>query len=219
MDRSDLELLSQIEAHVRSTCAGHDPAHDVAHVRRVIANASAILQAEDPSGTSCDAFAVMAACWLHDIVQLPKGSAPPGESARRSAREARRLLERIGVHDDRVELIRAAIRTHSFSGGERPESIEARIVQDADRLDALGAIGLARLFVVAGQLGSLIYDSDDPPAAARALDDKRFALDHIAAKLLKLPHLMHTSTARRLAHDRAAFVEEYRERLLGEVGE
>jgi uncharacterized protein len=217
MDRSDRERLTTIAARVSSICGGHDPAHDFAHVRRVIANAETILQAEDPHGETCDIFAVLAACWLHDLVQLPKGSGPPGESARRSADESRRLLAELGIAVDRIELVCAAIRTHSYSGGEQPTSLEGKIVQDADRLDALGAIGLARLFAVAATLGSQLYDPDDPLAAKRPLDDKRFALDHIAAKLLKLPQLMHTQTARRLAESRIAFVEAFREQMVGEV--
>ncbi len=177
-----------------------------------------ILAREPVTEGSIDQFVVECACWLHDIVQLPKGSGPPGESARLSAARARTLLETLNIAPQRADHVANAVRTHSYSGGEPPASIEAAIVQDADRLDALGAIGLARLFVVAGNLRSQLYHSDDPLAEHRPLDDKRYALDHIATKLLKLPELMHTNAARQLAIDRVAYLLDFRDQLLSEIG-
>lgn len=163
-------------------------------------------------------FIVEAAAWLHDIVQLPKGSGPAGESARRSAGEARTFLVEIGVPAGHVAAITHAIEAHSFSGGLKPESVEAAILQDADRLDALGAIGLARLWVVAGTLGSDLYHGSDPSGTTRQLDDRAFGLDHIPAKLLKLPDLMNTATGREIALQRAAFVRDFQETFLREIG-
>lgn len=215
MEPVERELLASIAERASELCAGHDPAHDIAHVRRVVTNAQTILKHEDAARV--DEFVTLAACWLHDIVQRPKGTGAPGEAARRSADRALEILDELGVDPDRARHIADAVRTHSYSGGEQPATLEAAIVQDADRLDALGAIGLARLFAVAGELRSSLYHPDDPLARTRPLDDRRYALDHIDAKLLKLPALMTTPTARRLAAERAAFLLEFRERLLGEV--
>ena len=206
------DTLNAIQTFARDRCAGHDPAHDAPHVSRVVANARTIASQEP-----ANSFIVDAAAWLHDIVQLPKGSGPPGESARRSASEARTFLSELGVPVDDVAAIAHAIEAHSFSGGLKPESIEAAILQDADRLDALGAIGLARLWVVAGTLGSELYHESDPSGADRELDDRAYGLDHIAAKLLKLPDLMNTSAGRKLALQRAAFVREFQETFLREL--
>ncbi len=218
MEQAELQLLQAIEGHARDLCSAHDPAHDIAHVQRVVNNARTILAEERAAGASLDEFVVLAGGWLHDIVQLPKDSGLPGESARRSAEQALVYLDALGVGAGRARHIATAVRTHSFSGGERPQTIEAAIVQDADRLDALGAVGLARLFAVANEMRSQLYDPADPLAENRPLDDKRYALDHIATKLLKLPELMTTPTARQLARSRATYLIDYRDQFLREIG-
>ena len=205
--------LSQIEAYARERTSGHDPAHDDAHVARVVHTARAIAAGEP----AADAFIVEAAAWLHDIVQLPKGSGPPGEAARRSADEAATFLSTLSIEPHVIAAICSAIRTHSFSGGLQPESIEAAIVQDADRIDALGAIGLARLWVTAAVLDSDLYAVEDPAAESRPLNDRAYGLDHIEAKLLKLPDTMNTATGREIARRRAEFVRAYRTQFLAEL--
>lgn len=206
------ESLTRIARFARERCAHHDPAHDILHVGRVVVNARRIMRDE-----AADPFITEAACWLHDIVQLPKGSGAPGESARRSARESVEFLIGVGIDPARVDAVSHAIEAHSFSGGIAPATIEAAIVQDADRLDALGAIGLARLWVTAGVLGSGLYAEPDPAGEHRALDDRAFGLDHITAKLLRLPDMMNTRAGREMARDRAAYVDEYRAMFLAEL--
>jgi len=217
MGRSDRQLLAAVAARARELCRRHDAAHDVAHLQRVVTNATLILDSV-PSSAEPDEFVVHAACWLHDVVQLPKGSGAPGESARRSADFAACLLAELGLAPERAAHVAAAVRTHSYSGGERPETLEAGIVQDADRLDALGAVGIARLFVIAGKLDSALHHPDDPRATERPLEDARYALDHIAAKLVKLPELMNTDAAREIADERLAYVLAFRDQFLGEIG-
>lgn len=209
------ELLRAIERLARERCAGLDPAHDALHVARVVRAARLIARSEPEA----DPFITEAASWLHDIVQLPKGSGVPGESARRSAHDARAFLLDLGVDTGTVDAIADAITTHSFSGGKKPASLEAAILQDADRLDALGAIGIARLWVTAGVLNSDLYHDDDPSARHRELDDRSFGLDHIAAKLLLLPDMMNTAAGRELARSRADFVQHYRDTFLSELSE
>lgn len=182
-------------------------------MRRVVANTLNILNGEP----GADRFITLAAAWLHDIVQLPKGSGEPGESARRSAGEATVFLASLGIDEATVDKIAGAIASHSFSGGLRPDSIEAAIVQDADRLDAIGAIGIARLWATAAVLGSQLHHPDDPAALSRDLADREYGLDHIPAKLLKLPDLMNTETGKRIAIDRATYVAEFRDRFLAEL--
>lgn len=218
MDQTDRETLSVVEAHARSLHAGHDPAHDVAHVMRVVGNARRIVEEEHAGGSELDEFVIYAACWLHDAVQLPKNSGQPGESARRSADLAARYLLQLGIDEQRSAHVAAAVQTHSYSGGERPATPEAGIVQDADRLDALGAVGLARMFAVAGTLESALYHPDDPLGESRQLEDARYALDHIPAKLVKLPELMNTAAGRRIAQDRVAYLLSFRDQFIQEIG-
>jgi uncharacterized protein len=211
------QQLHQIETAARERCTGHDPAHDGLHLARVVENARWLVAEEAARGRSANPFVVEAACWLHDLVQLPKGSGQPGESARLSSAEAALILTSLGVSVAEVEEIQHAIASHSFSGGLVPRTTEAAIVQDADRLDALGAVGLARLWATAATLGSLLYDPDDPAAQTRPLNDRHYALDHIPAKLVKLPALMNTESGRAAAEERLATVLLFRDRFMAEI--
>lgn len=94
---------------------------------------------------------------------------------------------------------------------------KAKIVQDADRLEALGAIGLARVFAVSGALGVALFDADDPFADRRPLNDKQFALDHFQTKLLKLPLTMQTERGKYLAQRNADFLVSYMAKLSAEL--
>ncbi|MDQ3547782.1 MAG: HD domain-containing protein [Chloroflexota bacterium] len=212
-----MALLDEIEVFARERCAGQDTAHDALHLARVLANARSLMNTERANGAVVDAFVVEAACWLHDLVQLPKGSGPVGESARQSATFAREFLTGRGVGPEQVAAVVHAVETHSFSGGLRPKTIEAAIVQDADRLDALGAVGIARLWVTGVSLGGTLYHAGDPGGSLRELDDRAYGLDHIDRKLLRLPGTMNTASGRAEAHRRAEFVRQYRDEFLREL--
>jgi uncharacterized protein len=208
-------LLDAIRGFAVARCDPSDPAHDELHLQRVVANAR-LLAAEEAADV--DMFVVEAAGWLHDCVQLPKGQGEPGEAAKRSAQRAAAHLLECGVEPPIVEGICAAIRTHSFSGGLRPESLEAAILQDADRLDALGAVGIARFWATMVRMGGLMYHPTDPSALTRELDDRAWALDHLQRKLFKLVDLMNTQAGRAEAERRTAFLHAYRAEFLREVG-
>jgi uncharacterized protein len=178
--------------------AGMDGAHDTNHLERVWRTAQELLA----SHPEADALVVMAACYLHDLVNLPKNDPERDQASRRSAKLARHQLAWMGFPAERLDAVAHAIEMHSFSAGLTPETIEAKIVQDADRLDGLGAVGLARMFYTAGRMGCALAHGDDPLAEGRALDDKAFSLDHIPAKLAKLPAMMQTDAGRRLGERR-----------------
>jgi uncharacterized protein len=211
-------LLDEIEAFARERCAGLDSAHDALHVSRVLANARLLVHAEQAAGAEVDAFVVEAACWLHDVVQLPKGSGPSGESARQSAAVARAFLTERGVDHAAIDGITHAVEAHSYSGGMKPATIEAAILQDADRLDALGAVGIARLWVTGVGLGGTLHHDSDPAGVGRELDDRAYGLDHIERKLLRLPATMNTASGRSEAERRAEYVRQYRSEFLRELG-
>lgn len=213
-----VSVLDEIEAFARFQTANHDTAHDSLHLSRVVANARGLMATECVQHPDIDAFVVEAASWLHDLVQLPKGTGPAGESARQSAEMARGFLSGKDITAHRIDRIAHAIEAHSFSGGLRPETIEAAIVQDADRLDALGAVGIARLWVTGVSLGGTLYDAGDPAGRERELDDRAFGLDHIERKLLRLPETMNTAAGRDEAMRRAEFVRQYRAEFLRELG-
>lgn len=194
--------------------AGDDGAHDASHLERVWRNAESLL-AHHPQA---DTLVVLAACYLHDLVNLPKNDPARHLASTRSAELARRELERLGFPRARLDAVAHAIAAHSFSAGIVPATLEAQIVQDADRLDGLGAVGLARMFYTAGRMGSALAHGADPLALARPLDDKAYSLDHIPAKLARLPGMMQTAGGRRVAEQRLALLEEFRAAFAKEWG-
>lgn len=183
-----------------------DGAHDISHLNRVWRTAQTLL-VDYPEA---DALVVQAACYLHDIVNLPKNHADRALASRQAARLACSKLAQAGFPTDRLDAVAHAIEAHSFSAAITPVTIEAMIVQDADRLDALGAVGLARLFYTAGRMGSSLAHACDPMAEHRELDDRAYALDHIEQKLARLPASMRTAAGRRLGESRLEWLRAYR---------
>lgn len=189
-----------------------DGAHDVNHLNRVWQTAQKLLT----SHPEADALTVLAACYLHDLVNLPKNHPDRAQASRMAASLAGTKLTAAGFPQDKLEAVRHAIEAHSFSAAIVPTTIEAQIVQDADRLDALGAVGLARLFYTAGRMGSAFAHPTDPLAMQRSLDDQAYALDHIECKLATLPATMQTAAGRRLGEERLAWLRGFRATFVAE---
>jgi len=212
--KTDLATWRPRLAALAAGSSGGDGAHDSSHLERVWRNAQALLE-QHPEA---DALVVMAACYLHDLVNLPKDDPERDQASRRSAKLARHQLAWMDFPPDRLDAVAHAIEAHSFSAAIPAESLEAKIVQDADRLDGLGAVGLARLFYIAGRMGSSLAHPDDPLGAQREFDDRRYALDHIMVKLAKLPGMMQTRGGRAVAEQRLARLLAFREEFAAEGG-
>jgi uncharacterized protein len=202
-------LASSLLHHIKTD----DGSHDVAHLARVWSNARAIQQAEGG-----DAEILTAATLLHDCVAVEKSSPLRACASRLAAEHAVTLLAPLGWTSDRLDRVAHAIAAHNFSARITPETIEAKILQDADRLDAIGAIGIARCFYTAGRMQSFLYDAEDPAARHRALDDRNFAIDHLPAKLLTLTDGFNTTTGKLMARERHARTESFLAAFLAEVG-
>jgi uncharacterized protein len=207
------ELAEQLLATLGA--GGSDGSHDRSHLLRVWRNATAIADAEP----GCDRSILAAAVILHDCVAVEKNSPLRSQASRLAANRAREVLAELGWHTARIERTAHAIEAHSFSAGIAPATLEARVVQDADRLDAIGAIGIARCFYVAGRMGSSLYDPDDPSATNRPLDDASFALDHFGAKLFTVAANFQTQSGQRLADRRTRTMRDFVQALLDEIGE
>ncbi len=207
------KLIPRLEAVLAEHGTGGDGSHDLHHARRVRATALAIAEREGQG----DRQVLVAAAYLHDLVNLPKTHPERHTASTRSAEAAAPLLAELGLAPKRIAEICHAILAHSFSAGVAPDTVEARILQDADRLEALGAIGIARTFYVSGQNGVALFDGEDPFAATRDLDDGAFALDHFETKLLRLPDMMQTEGGRTLARERADFMRRYLDQLRREL--
>lgn len=191
-----------------------DGAHDINHLNRVWQTAQALLAEE----ANADAMVVQAACYLHDIVNLPKDHPDRALASRMAARLATTKLADLGFPSDKLDGVAHAIEAHSFSASIVPTTIEAKIVQDADRLDALGAVGLARLYYTAGRMGSALAHPSDPLGVERERDDRAFALDHIALKLARLPASMQTNAGRNLGEARLQWLLSFRDAFIAEWG-
>ena len=194
--------------------AGTDGSHDLTHIQRVWRNALAIAATEPGADTEL----LLAAVVLHDCVAVEKDSPLRSQASRLSADRARELVQPLGWPADRVVGLAHAIATHSFSAGLTPETLEARIMQDADRLDAIGAIGVARCFYIGGRLRSGLYSPDDPAAENRPLDDRRFVLDHFKAKLFQVVDGFLTPAGQAMAAERARTMHDFVSVFLSEIG-
>ena len=189
-----------------------DPAHDFEHVMRVYRNAQRMCRKE-----GADERLVLSAALLHDIVTYPKSDRRSKTSSAESAEKSREILGRHGFADGEIAIVYDAIRDHSFSQNRIPRTIEGRILQDADRLDALGAIGIARVFATGGLMRRPLYRVDDPFCRDRVPDDTSWTVDHFFQKLLRLESLMNTESGRAEARRRTRILEEYLGNLEREV--
>jgi uncharacterized protein len=203
--------LKQIIRTVELLLHNQSPAHDFQHILRVYKNAEMISKQEE----SVDLDIVLVAALLHDLVVYPKGSSKTIDSADDSADIAKKILREYKNYPiEKIEKVADIIRIHSYSKKIIPSTIEGKILQDADRLDALGAIGIARTFSVGGSENRALYNPADPFCESeRQLDDTLWTLDHIKKKLLILKNSMHTKTARKIAEQRTEFMELFLKQL------
>lgn len=200
------ELAAQLLPH--SSTSHNDGSHDQSHLQRAWKNVCAIQEKEGG-----DLRILLAATVLHDCVAVEKNSPLRSRASTLSAEQAQHILTRMDWSEQDCEAVGQAIKSHSFSANITPVSLEARILQDADRLDAIGALGIARCFYTAGRMGSSLYEPKDPKAANRPLDDKHYALDHFPAKLFKLAEGFQTRRGQEIARER----HERMKRFVGEM--
>jgi uncharacterized protein len=209
MDESLLERLRQV---AESRCVGNGPAHDFLHVARVTATAWRIGLAE-----GADLDVVVPAALLHELFNYPKGHPRSHLSGEVCAEQAVDVLRQNDCPPHLIDLIRECVRIHAFSRGLVPETIEGRVLQDADRLDAIGAIGIARCFATCAEIGVPFYQAEDPFCGSREPDDKLWGLDHFYRKLLRIPDGLHTATARTIAANRIRVMETFLAQLEHEI--
>lgn len=193
-----------------------DSAHDVHHLDRVWANACRLMAAPEHAGR-VDRTVVLAAAYLHDCVAVPKNSPDRPRASRMAAERAVGLLRVAGFPHERLPAVAHAIAAHSYSAGIPTETLEAEIVQDSDRLDAVGAIGLARTIAVGAELGRPLFHPTDPAAKHRPIDEGAWSTDHLMEKIVKLPATMKTAAGRRLAERRIRIVHDFLAELAEET--
>ena len=205
-------LLARLRTHLAEEPFARDAAHDLGHILRVARLASDLAAEEGADAETC-----VAAALLHDLVYRPKNHPESPLTARMAAELVPRWCREIPGLESRAEAVAAAVASHSWSGGEQPTSLEGSVVQDADRLEALGAIGIARVFATGASFGASLWHPADPWAEARDLDDKTWSLDHFERKLLKLAAGMTTAAGRRWAEARQQTMLAYLTALRSEL--
>ena len=197
-----MKTLTVLRNQVKKMMAKNDPAHDFEHVLRVYANAEKICMKE-----KIEKKLVLTSALLHDIVSFPKTNKRSKTSSTKSAIKAKKILLKLNYSSYEIKIITDAIESHSFSKNKKPTTIEGKILQDADRLDALGAIGIARTFAVAGAENRSFYNPNDPFCSSRKADDQVWAVDHFFKKLLLLEAKMNTKSAKIEAKRRTKIIK------------
>jgi len=207
--------LEELQEQCIEYLAGHvpaDAAHDISHVRRVVKNVMYLTEFED-----ANPLVTLPSAWLHDCVAVAKDSPLRAQGSRLAAEAATEFLASIGYPADLLPEAYHAIEAHSYSANIPTRSLEAEVVQDADRLDSLGAIGIARCLLVGGRLNLQMFHHDDPFCDDREPDDSRYTIDHFYAKLFKLPDTMKTEAGRTEAKRRAILMQRYLDDLRKEM--
>jgi len=190
-----------------------DASHDIHHARRVKFNALAIAEKEN-----CNKHTILiAAAYLHDLINLPKNAPNASQASRLSAIAAKPILQQLDYDEPSIAAIQHCIEAHSFSANIEPQTLEAKILQDADRLESLGSLGIARTFYIAGKMDSGLFDGGDPFAQHRELNDKAFAVDHFKIKLLGLAKTMKTDAGKQIAQQRIDIMQHFLSSLAAEL--
>ena len=184
--------------------------HDKSHVERVYNLAVRIAKEEN-----ADLDVVKAAALLHDIARAMEDEGRIEDHATEGAKMARKVLEESNFPKEKIEKVMHCIEVHRFKKGMEAKSLEAKILQDADRLDIIGAIGLARVFTRGGWSNIPIHDPSTPPK--EKYDGKSLSsVNHIYEKILKVKDTIHTNAAKEIAEERHRFVEKFLEKLFKE---
>jgi len=202
----------KLKDEVQKRLAKNDPAHDFEHIMRVYKNAEKIGKKE-----KANMKLVRASVLLHDIISYQKSDKRSKNASTESALQAAKILRKYGYDAHEIGIITQAIREHSFSKGIIPSTLEGKVLQDADRLDAIGAVGIARTFAVGGAEKRSFYSKDDPFCHTRTPNDQVWTLDHFYKKLLLLEKKMNTKTAKKEARSRTIMMKRFLSDLKKEI--
>lgn len=189
-----------------------DAAHDIGHIMRVVKNVIYLTDIEDSNS-----LVTLPSAWLHDCVPVAKDSPLRAQGSKRAAEAATKFLAGTAYPEELLPEVFHAIEAHSYTANIPTRTLEAAVVQDADRLDSLGAIGIARCLLVGGRLNRPLCNNEDPFCEEREPDDGQFTIDHFYAKLFKLPATMKTDAGRQEAQRRANIMRRYLDDLRKEI--
>lgn len=203
---------AHLENKIKEVASSEDPAHDLLHFRRVVKLAKTICEKENAKPEI-----VVPAAWLHDFVIIPKNSPLRSQASKLSAEKAIEFLSEIKYPESYFKEISHAIEGHSFSANIEVKTLEAKIVQDADRIDGLGAIGIARCFATAGSIERPFYSEQDPFCEIRPPDDSKYTVDHFFQKLFKTAETLKTQAGREEGRKRIETMKRFLDALKSEI--
>jgi len=199
-----MKIQTKLFDEVERRMAKNDPAHDFEHVLRVYRNAERICKKE-----KANPKLILTSALLHDIVSFRKSDKRSKTSSTKSSIVAKKILQKYNYLENEIKIITNAIESHSYSKNQTPKTLEGKILQDADRLDAIGAIGIARTFAVAGAENRSFYNMKDAFCLARKPDDQLWTVDHFYKKLLLLESKMNTKAAIIEAKRRTKIIKKF----------
>lgn len=209
----ELHYESKMREYVQALDSEHsDPSHDILHIERVVNLSRKMCTALKATGA-----VVVPAAYLHDCVYISKSDPRRTQASRISADKAIELLKEWAYPERYYTAIHHAIVAHSFSAKIPAQSLEAKIVQDADRLDALGAIGIVRCFTLGALMNRPLYSKEDPFCEMRQPNDQINTLDHFYVKLLRLVDTLHTDWARQEGLKRMQVLKTFLQDLKREI--
>lgn len=199
-------IIEETKKFVKNKLYGEGSGHDWFHIERVYNLAKYLAEKEN-----ANSFIVEMTALLHDIDDWKFSNTNETNTT-----VTENFLKSINIDEDNLKKIIEIIQTMSFKGGivdSTQNTIEGKVVQDADRLDAIGAIGIARTFAYGGSKNRLMYDPSIKPMDFESLDQvknaKNHTINHFYEKLLKLKDLINTNTAKEIAEKRHKFMEEF----------
>lgn len=201
-----MNLVEQVRNKIKDDFSGEGTGHDWWHIHRVVNNALAIQSREGG-----DKELIELAALVHDVGDHKFHDDPNAQD-----KLITKMLAELGADDEKIQQVLSVVKQVSFKGGKENlevDSLEAKVLQDADRLDALGAIGIARAFAYGGNKNRMIYEPDETPKDFQSFEeyknDKGHTINHFYEKLLKLKNMMQTETGKKMAAHRHEFMEEF----------
>ncbi|MDY6778254.1 MAG: HD domain-containing protein [Candidatus Nanohaloarchaea archaeon] len=200
-------MLEEVREEARTFFDGVNPAHDWWHVQRVDALAGRLVEE-----TGADERTVRLAVLLHDIGRKKEDEGEIDDHAVWGAEKAEEILADIGVRPGLVTDVKHCVKTHRYSNEYEPETLEAKVLSDADNLDALGAVGIARVFAYSGGIGQEMHGS-----VPLEEDERGTTIAHLRGKILDLRSRLYTDAADRIAERREEYVRSFLERFEREV--
>ena len=210
-----MNLKNQLIEIAKKKIGAEDISHDFSHAERVLESVELIAKHE-----TADLEILIPAAIFHDIIIYPKNDPRSKNAQDESAVFARKILNEIEDYPkEKISKVEYAIKTCSYSKNIKHKTIEAKILQDADSLEACGAISIMRTFASTGQMKRVFYNDKDPFCENRKPDAKKYAIDLFYNRLLLVKNRMYTKTARKIAERRTEFLQLFIEELKIELNE